>query len=77
MFAFMCEEDPALERKLKDPNMSLDNNPLYKPTPPEIGLMERNYERLRNDARRRENPLHGRVYGTLMDSMRLKNLKGE
>lgn len=59
--------------KARDPNMTTANNPLFTGRPSaEDMLVQRNMKILREDARRKECPVHGAIYEGIT-SMRYPN----
>lgn len=65
----MMRREQQAEQKARDTNMTLTNNPLATVTPEQAAasdLFDTNMRRLREDACRRRNPAHGRVYSGIM-----------
>ena len=67
MSIFGMEEASSLDKKVADPAMTLENNPLAGERDPLAGVKEYNMRRLREDAHRRACPVHGQVYSAIMD----------
>lgn len=67
MSIFGMGGDSALDKKISDPAMTLENNPLAEEADPLAGVKEYNMHRLREDAHRRACPVHGQVYAAIMD----------
>lgn len=57
-------------KKASDPNMTTKNNPLAQPKCEGCNpsILDRNMERLHEDAHMRRNPTHGGVYSAIMDN---------
>ena len=57
-------------KKASDPNMTTKDNPLAHPECAGCNpaILDRNMERLHEDAHRRRNPASGNVYSAIMDN---------
>lgn len=71
MFLFFDDDGSmaAAERKARDPNMTTENNPLFKGRPSSEDIIEeRNMKRLVCDAKRKSCPVNGHVYEAFMST---------
>lgn len=70
MFLFMDGgSDGEVSRKVKDPKMTTENNPLFtgRPTAEDM-IARRNMKRLVKDAAMKECPYNGHVYEAMMST---------